>query len=328
MKIFRAERIFDLKEPHEFSGFVLDLFRYQAENNQVYKDFLFNLGRRKEEVREVTDIPFLPIDFFRNRKVITGKIRIEKIFKSSGTSSSFPGHHYVHDLKLYERNLLKIFSLFYGDPSDYFIAALLPSYNEREDSSLVYMMKCLTGKSRNPSSGFYSDHVSLIRALTEVKSSGQKAILFGVSFALLDLAEQYSPDLSGVIVMETGGMKGRRKEITREELHEILKRKFNVDSIHSEYGMAELMSQAYSEGDGVFYSPPWMKVLIREPYDPLSVFTCPGKIGGINIIDLANLYSCSFIATSDLGKLRAGNGFEVMGRFDYSDIRGCNLLYD
>jgi hypothetical protein len=228
---------------------------------------------------------------------------------------------------LYERSFNGSFSLFYGDPEDYLIAALLPSYTEREGSSLVYMAEKLIKASRHPRSGFYRDNIpDLIEKINIAKKENKKILLLGVSFALLDLAEQYSPDLSGVTVMETGGMKGRRKEITRQELHSILKEKFNVPAIHSEYGMTELISQAYSKGDGIFYCPPWMKVVIRDPQDPLTSFTETGKTGGINIIDLANINSCSFIATGDLGKINEDGGFEVLGRFDNSDIRGCNLL--
>ncbi|HPT21993.1 MAG TPA: acyltransferase, partial [Bacteroidales bacterium] len=231
------------------------------------------------------------------------------------------------DLSLYEESFSKTFRLFYGDPADYLIAALLPSYTERKGSSLVYMTDSLIRQSHHTLSGFYKESPEdLIRALQGAKEEKQKALLLGVSFALIDLAEKYSPDLSEIIVMETGGMKGRRKELTRTELHSILKNKLNVDTIHSEYGMAELMSQAYSNGNGIFYCPPWMKVVIRDPHDPLSLLTEPGKTGGINIIDLANIYSCSFIATNDLGKLHEDGSFEVLGRFDNSDVRGCNLL--
>jgi phenylacetate-coenzyme A ligase PaaK-like adenylate-forming protein len=249
------------------------------------------------------------------------------IFESSGTTGTVAGKHLVSDLSLYEESFFKTFNLFYGEPGDYFIAALLPSYIERKGSSLVYMADKLIGKSLHPESGFYKGNTEdLVNALKKAKGQNHKILLLGVSFALLDLAENESPDLSGVIVMETGGMKGRRKELTRPGLHAILKEKFNVSSIHSEYGMTELMSQAYSKGDGIFYSPPWMKVVIRDPNDPLTLFTGPGKTGGINIIDLANLNSCSFISTGDLGRVHEDGGFEVLGRFDSSDIRGCNLL--
>ena len=249
--------------------------------------------------------------------------------KAAEQPEHLPGKHFVIDSGLYEESFLNAFRIFYGDPSEYLIAALLPSYTERENSSLVYMMDKLIKKSRYPLSGFYKENIEdLMATVKNAKYENQKTLLLGVSFALLDLAEKHSPDLSGVIVMETGGMKGRRKEIIRRELHSILKEKFNVLSIHSEYGMTELMSQAYSKGDGIFYCPPWMKVILRDPHDPLSVFAETGKTGGINIIDLANINSCSFIATGDLGKLHENGGFEVLGRFDNSDIRGCNLLVE
>jgi phenylacetate-coenzyme A ligase PaaK-like adenylate-forming protein len=249
------------------------------------------------------------------------------IFESSGTTGVNPGKHFVTDLSLYEESFLTTFRIFYGNPEEFLITALLPSYTDRAGSSLVYMADKLIKLSHYPESGFYKTNIKeLIQTIGKAKNENRKILLLGVSFALLDLAEEYSPDLSGVIVMETGGMKGRRKEITRTELHSILKSKFNVTSIHSEYGMTELLSQAYSKGDGIFYCPPWMRALIRDTYDPLSVISEPGITGGINIIDLANINSCSFIATSDLGKLREDGGFEVLGRFDNSDIRGCNLM--
>jgi hypothetical protein len=251
------------------------------------------------------------------------------VFESSGTTGMTPGKHFVNDLKLYEESFLRSFSLFYGEPEQFLIAALLPSYTEREGSSLVYMVDNLIKSSKNPHSGFYKNNVEeLILTISRAKKEKQKILLLGVSFALVDLSENQSPDLSGVIVMETGGMKGRRKELTRSELHSILKEKLNVSSIHSEYGMTELMSQAYSKEDGIFYCPPWMKIVLRDPQDPLTLFVESGRTGGINIIDLANINSCSFIATSDLGKLHEDGGFEILGRFDNSDVRGCNLLVE
>jgi hypothetical protein len=272
-------------------------------------------------------IPFLPVELFRNHKIITGNSATEMIFESSGTTGISPSRHFVSDLSLYRSSFLRSFKLFYGEPEDYLIAALLPSYIEREGSSLVYMADNLIKESLNPHSGFYNDNIEdLIITIKEAKDKNHKILLLGVSFALLDLAENHSPDLSGVIVMETGGMKGRRKEITRSELHSILKEKLNVNSVHSEYGMTELLSQAYSKENGIFYCPPWMKILIRDPQDPLTIYNKPGMTGGINIIDLANIYSCSFIATGDLGRVHDDGGFEVLGRFDNSDVRGCNLL--
>jgi hypothetical protein len=319
--------VFSLKSSDQFLTAALEIFNFQAGNNQVYNEFLNNLGRNSSLVKNIYSIPFLPVEFFKSRKIISGDISIETVFESSRTSGVISSKHYVHDLNLYQTSFIKSFRLFAGKPSDYLIAALLPSYLERNNSSLVYMMNCLINESRVAGSGFYgNDPVKLLDILEKAKSEEKKILLFGVSFALLDLAEKYSPDLSGVIVMETGGMKGKRKEVTRQELHSILKQKLNIEKIFSEYGMTELLSQAYSHGDGIFHSPPWMKILIRDPQDPLTVTDEPGVTGGINIIDLANYYSCSFIATGDLGRIHEDGGFEILGRFDNSDIRGCNLM--
>jgi phenylacetate-coenzyme A ligase PaaK-like adenylate-forming protein len=323
------DSIFNIKTQENFWETTLKVFNYQYRNNQVYKEFVKLLGRDRNPVKTISDIPFLPVEFFRNHKIITGERPVEMIFESSGTTGVTPGRHFVNDLSLYEESFLNSFRLFYGDPREYIIAALLPSYAERESSSLVYMADKLIKRSLNRLSGFYKENIQdLMHLVKNEKVGNQKILLLGLSFALLNLAEKHSPDLSGIIVMETGGMKGRRKELTRSELHAILKEKFNVPSIHSEYGMTELLSQAYSKGEGMFSCPPWMKILIRDPQDPLSVITEPGRTGGINIIDLANINSCSFIATGDLGKLHENGGFEVLGRFDSSDIRGCNLLLD
>ena len=327
MNIELRNRIFNIKNQSDFLETALEIFNYQYNKNTVYQDYINSLRKKPEEVNSLGSIPFLPVEFFRNQQIISGNRQVEMIFESSGTTGVTPGKHFVTDISLYEESFLRAFRLFYGDPEEFLIAALLPSYTEREGSSLVYMADHLIKKSLNPLSGFYRSNISdLIHTIETAIKSNQKTLLLGVSFALLDLAENQSPDLSGVTVMETGGMKGKRKEITRQEMHAILKDKFNVPAIHSEYGMTELLSQAYSKGDGIFYCPPWMKILIRDPQDPLSVVTDPGRTGGINIIDLANINSCSFIATGDLGKLHEDGGFEVLGRFDNSDIRGCNLL--
>jgi len=321
------ERIFSLDSGQSFANTALEIFRYQSENNPVYRSFLNGLGKRHKEVRTIEEIPFLPVEFFRTQMVVTAEMSSGIVFESSGTTASEPGRHYVVSPYLYETSFLRTFRLFYGEPSDYMIAGLLPSYFERNSSSLVYMVNTLIKYSLNPLSGFYMTRTGdLIKSILRGISEKKKVLLFGVSFALLDLADEYSPDLQGVIVMETGGMKGRRTEIIRKELHEILKARFNVPSIHSEYGMTELLTQAYSSGQGIFYTPPWMKVLIRDPQDPLSLIKKTGVTGGINIIDLANIYSCSFIATGDLGRLHDDGGFEVIGRFDNSEIRGCNLM--
>jgi phenylacetate-coenzyme A ligase PaaK-like adenylate-forming protein len=322
-------RVFNINSHAQFLTAALELFDYQYNNNVIYRSFLDSLGRNPKTVKTISEIPFLPVEFFRNQKIVSGELPVEMIFRSSGTTGFTPGSHYVNDLTLYEESFLKSFTRFYGDPGDYLFLALLPSYTERGGSSLVYMVDKLIKISRHKSSGFYRDNTEeLLAVISSAKKEKQKILLLGVSHALLDLAEKYSPDLSDVIVMETGGMKGRRKELTREELHMILKGKFNLQAIHSEYGMTELMSQAYSQGEGIFYTPPWMKIVIRDPHDPLSIYAEPGKSGGISIIDLANIDSCAFIAAGDLGKLHNDGGFEVSGRFDSSDIRGCNLLIE
>jgi phenylacetate-coenzyme A ligase PaaK-like adenylate-forming protein len=320
-------KIFNINSQATFLETALEVFCYQSVKSFVYQEFIQNLGKTHSTFKSLSELPFLPVEFFRNHKIISGDDPVTMIFESSGTTGITPGKHYITDISMYEESFLKTFQLFYGDPEEFLIAALLPSYIERSNSSLIYMADNLIKRSRIKESGFYKENPSdLIQTLNRAKKTNQKVLLIGVSFALLDLAEQFSTDLSGVIVMETGGMKGRRKEVTRSELHNVLKEKFNVPSIHSEYGMTELMSQAYSGGDGIFYCPPWMKVLIRDPQDPLTIYSEPWKTGGINIIDLANINSCSFISTGDLGMIHDDGGFEVLGRYDNSDIRGCNLL--
>jgi hypothetical protein len=321
------DRIFKIKNESDFWAAAVEVFHYQRDNNAVYQHFANSLKKRVTSLKSVSDIPFLPVEFFRNHKIITGDLPPDIIFESSGTTGVTPGKHFVSDLNLYEKSFLNTFRMFYGDPEEYIIAALLPSYTEREGSSLVYMAENLIKRTNHELSGFYRNNIeNLISTLSHAKQANRKSLLLGVSFALLDLAENVSPDLKDVIIMETGGMKGRRKELTRSELHSILIKKFNVHAIHSEYGMTELMSQAYSKGNGIFYCPPWMKIILRDPQDPLTLYTDSGRTGGINIIDLANINSCSFISTGDLGKLHDDGGFEVLGRFDNSDIRGCNLL--
>lgn len=321
--------IFNVTDQESFSHAALEIFRYQADYCQVYREYISALGKNPLNVENISDIPFLPVELFKTRKIIPENLQSEIVFESSRTTGSDPGRHYIHDLSLYERSFNNAFRLFYGAPSEYFIAALLPSYTERQNSSLVYMTDKLIKQGWNKGKGFYKGNlIDLVNDLNMAGKTGQKTMLIGVAFALLDLAEEFSPDLEGTIIMETGGMKGRRKEITRDELHRVLKKRFNVASIHSEYGMTELLSQAYSKGEGIYFSPPWMKILIRDPHDPFTIFREPGKTGGINIIDLANLYSCSFISTSDYGRLHPDGSFEVLGRFDNSDIRGCNLMAD
>lgn len=319
--------IFSIRTAADFNIMALEIFRYQAVHNPVYHDFLVNLRVEPSGITDFREIPFLPVSFFRTHKIISGNHEPEVVFESSGTTGTASSRHYVSDTRLYKTSFLTGFRQFYGDPGDYMIAGLLPSYTERENSSLVYMVNELIRLSDYSGSGFYKDNFTeLLEKTGKAVADKKKVLLLGVSFALLDLAENLSPDLSGVIVMETGGMKGRRKELTREELHQQLTEKLNVKQIHSEYGMTELLSQAYSKGGGIFNSPGWMKILIRDPLDPLSLLTETGRTGGINVIDLANISSCSFIATDDLGRIGDDDSFEVLGRIDNSDVRGCNLL--
>lgn len=320
--------IFNIETEEQFKTATIKVFQYQYTQNKVYHNFCNLLGKTPEKVNKIDQIPFLPIEFFKTSKVICGEFEPEQVFLSSGTTGANQSKHFVKEIAIYEQSFLKSFYQFYGDIEGYCVLALLPSYMEREGSSLIYMTEELIEKSKHELSGFYLDEYDqLIKNLTTLKSQNQKTILIGVSFALLDLAEKYQLDLSGVIIMETGGMKGRRKELTRKELHQIYKDRFNIENIHSEYGMTELLSQAYSKGGGVYHCPTWMSVLIRDVNDPFHLLGT-NKTGGVNVIDLANLHSCSFIATQDLGKKNNENSFEILGRFDNSDLRGCNLLIE
>ncbi len=320
------KEIFAITNENDFEKTTLRIFQYQAAKNIVYKEYLKHLKFDISTVKSLTQIPFLPIDFFKSHKVVSTTKKEQAIFTSSGTTGNLTSRHYVPDLKIYEASFTKGFEQYYGPVSDYCILALLPSYLEREGSSLIYMMEKLIKDSKHEKSGFYlHNHEELIATIADLKKQNQKILLLGVSFALLDLAEKFQLDLDGVIVMETGGMKGRRKEITREELHAFLTKRLGVKKIHSEYGMTELLSQAYSKGDSLFFTPSWMKILIRDTYDPFS-YEKQGQSGGVNVIDLANINSCSFIETQDLGRIHADGSFEILGRFDHSDIRGCNLL--
>lgn len=304
----------------------LKIFRHQFENNGVYRDFCNFLKIEIQKIKRIEDIPFLPILFFKTHRVISNKNSVQSLFTSSGTSGQTTSQHLVTDVSIYEESYQLAFSQFYGNIENYVVLALLPSYLERDGSSLVYMFQDLINKSNHPESGFYlNNYDELTQKIKTLDSDGQNVILIGVTYALLDLIEKEKFDLKNTIIMETGGMKGKRKEIIREELHEMLCAGFGVQSIHSEYGMTELLSQAYSFGEGVFECPNWMQILIRDTEDPLT-YIANGKTGGINIIDLANFNSCSFIATQDLGKKYDTNSFEVLGRFDNSDIRGCNLM--
>ncbi|MDA0316481.1 MAG: acyl transferase [Bacteroidetes bacterium] len=318
--------IFDINSESTFTKKAFEIFKFQFEENPVYRSFCDLLYKHPSDVQKLEDIPFLPIEFFKTHKVVSSTKDIQQIFTSSGTTGSVVSQHHVADLKLYKASFQKGFSDFYGNIKDYTILALLPSYLEREGSSLIYMVEDMIQESKCPKSGFYlNDLDALKQTLLELETSGQKTLLIGVSYALLDLVEFHQFDLKHTIVMETGGMKGRLKELIKSELHAILKKGFGVDKIHSEYGMTELLSQAYSKGDGLFSTPPWMRVLIRDPEDALTIVDGK-KSGGLNVIDLANINSCAFIATQDLGKIHTNGTFEVLGRFNQSDIRGCNLM--
>ena len=325
-KLIPTQDIFTISNQKQFEKVALKVFRFQYENNSVYKDFCDFLKVEKGNVKTLYQIPFLPIQFFKSHNVVSNDNPIQETFTSSGTTGMITSKHLVTDVSLYEQSYRNAFSEFYGNIEDYAVLALLPSYLERQGSSLIYMVKDLIELSNNANSGFYlNNYDELISKLVELDNSGQNVILIGVTYALLDLIEKRNFQLKNTIIMETGGMKGKRKEIIREELHEILCDGFGVSSIHSEYGMTELLSQAYSLGNGIFECPSWMTVLIRDTEDALS-YVQSGKTGGINVIDLANINSCSFIATQDLGKKQDNNSFEVLGRFDNSDIRGCNLM--
>ena len=318
--------IFNIHSESDFKATALEVFNFQFEHNAVYRSFCDLLYKHPSDVKSVEEIPFLPIEFFKTHTVVSTNKPTEATFTSSGTIGSSLSKHHVCDLDVYKQSFRRGFESFFGSIEDFSVLALLPSYLEREGSSLVYMANDMIVQSKHPESGFYlHDLDALKNTLISLDAKGQKTLLIGVSYALLDLIEAYSFELKHTIVMETGGMKGQRKELVKSELHALLKQGFGVDTIHSEYGMTELLSQAYSKGDGIFETPPWMKVMTRDPEDALSIQPI-GKSGGINIIDLANINSCAFIATQDLGKLNPDGTFEILGRFDQSDIRGCNLM--
>lgn len=319
------DSIFNIRTAKDFEELAFEIFRFQFENNSVYRSYCDLLYKNPSDIKQLKDIPFLPIQFFKSHSILSSNKPVIKTFSSSGTTGNI-SKHLITDLELYKHSFSEGFRNTYGKIEDYTILALLPSYLEREGSSLIYMVEELIQQSKNEVSGFYLyDTDKLVRTLIDLEQKQQKTILIGVSFALLDLIEDYKLNLKHTIIMETGGMKGRRKELVRDELHKLLKKGFGVDAIHSEYGMTELLSQAYSKGDGIFHCPKWMRVLTRDPEDPLTINTF-NKSGGLNIIDLANINSCSFIATQDLGKVYNNGTFEVIGRFDNSDIRGCNLM--
>ena len=329
-KIFGATK-------ENFESLAFEIFSFQYDNNIVYKNYAKALDIDPVSINSVKQIPFLPVRVFKTHPVQTTPFDPQATFESSGTTGSINSRHLIKDISLYEKSFAKTFEFFYGPVNNYCILGLLPSYLERKNSSLVYMVEKLIQLSGHPKSGFYMNQdENLIEALNELEKNKRKVLLIGVTFALLDLAEKFSLDLKHMIIIETGGMKGRRKEIIRKEVHDILKQSFNLSLIHSEYGMTELLSQAYSKGEGIFHCPPWMKILIRDDEDPLTVLSSEFRMestelrtqtGALNIIDLANIYSCSFIATDDVGKLYSDGSFEVLGRIDNSDIRGCSLLY-
>ena len=328
MQAYKAleNEILSIDNDISFNNLALKVFELQKQNVPIYNAYVKSLPTHYQSPDHFSKIPFLPIGFFKTHRVIDPSLDPEITFLSSGTTGTTPSKHFVANRKWYEKVYSNTFTQFYGNPDQYCILALLPSYLEREGSSLVEMANGLIHQSNHPDSGFYlNEFDKLYQVLIDLKAKDQKTILIGVTFGLLDFVEEYKLDFQELIVMETGGMKGRRKELLREEVHALIKNGFGIKHVHSEYGMTELLSQAYSSGGGLFKTPPQMKVLIRDINDPFS-FLSEGENGGINIIDLGNLYSCSFIATQDLGKKYTDGSFEVLGRFDNSDIRGCNLL--
>ena len=320
------EQIFNIQNEDDFKTCALKVFKHQFENNAVYRSFCDLLYIHPSDIKELKEIPFLPIQFFKSHQILSSKESVQEIFTSSGTTGRVTSKHLVTDISWYEKSYLKGFEYFYGNIEDYTILALLPNYLEREGSSLIYMVDDLIKKSKKSASGFYlNDLRKLSIELTHLNKNNKKTLLIGVTYALLDLIEQQEFQLKNTIIMETGGMKGRRKELIRDQLHEILCEGLGVTEIHSEYGMTELLSQGYSRGNGIFNCPPWMKIFTRDTEDALTIFE-NSKTGGLNVIDLANYNSCSFIATQDLGKVNPNGNFEVLGRFDHSDIRVCNLM--
>lgn len=319
------KRLFSLSSKEQFDDLCLDIFHFQSESCLPYKQYISYLELNPSEIHSVEQIPFLPISLFKSHKIYSSNKEPDTIFTSSGTTGSINSQHYVADISLYSESYNKGFRFFYGEPSEYTILALLPSYLERKGSSLIDMVEGLIKETKSVESGFFLyNHEQLYSSLLKIRDSGRKCLLIGVSFALLDFIEKYSLSFPDLIVMETGGMKGKRRELPRSELHEILSKGFGVAHIHSEYGMTELLSQAYSIGGGIFNTPPWMHILIRDTQNPFRILSNE-TTGGINVIDLANIFSCSFIETQDLGVVHQG-GFEIIGRFDESDIRGCNLM--
>jgi hypothetical protein len=313
---------------HITDNLVLEVFRYQAQHNLVYRQYLNYLNCNIEKVQKISQIPFLPIEFFKHHAIVIGNSTTENlpttIFESSGTTGQTPSRHYVKDIAFYLENAKVIFEQFYGKLTDYHILALLPSYLERTNSSLVAMVQAFMQYTAQPSGFYLNDYVALAEELKKLENSPKKVLLIGVTFGLLDFAEQFAMPLKNTMIMETGGMKGRRKELLREEVHQILCEAFAVPSIHSEYGMTELLSQGYSKGQGVFQSTPALQLYLRNMNDPFDI-GLHLKDGGINVIDLANIDSCCFIETKDIGAITP-EGFKILGRYDNADVRGCNLM--
>lgn len=317
--------LFNTHSKDDFASISMQVFQYQLEHNELYRRYVNIVKPAFQRIKHVSEIPFLPIEFFKTHSIVSSTKTPQVIFESSGTTGTQTSKHAIADLDLYHRGALKTFTSFYGELTDTCLIAFLPSYKDR--SSLIHMAKMLISTSKHPDSGFYTDETQIATLLHKNKQQQQRCILLGVSFALLRLAERFPQSFPDLIVIETGGMKGRREEITRSQLHKMLQTGFGTPNIHSEYGMTELLSQAYANNHGIFTSPPWMQIYIRDLHDPFT-FLSDGKRGAINIIDLANIYSCSFIATQDMGIRHDHKRFEVLGRTSNSDLRGCNLLFE
>ena len=322
--MLNTDKIFNV-DYKNFDQIAFEVFKFQYKNNTVYKSYCDLLKKTPSNVEDISRVPFLPISFFKSHSVICTK-KYDKVFYSSGTTNDNLSKHYVSDINIYEKSFLKNFIDNYGDPKEYVILGLLPNYMENENSSLIYMVNNLIELSKSNDSGFFlKEYDPIIEKMKSLSRKNKTIILIGVSYALLDLTKNKNLNLENTIIIETGGMKGRRREMIKKELHEILKERTGLKKIHSEYGMTELLSQAYSKSDGIFSCPKWMKIFIRDINDPNFLYSS-NKSGGINIIDLANVNSCSFIATEDMGSLHKNGGFEIIGRIDHSDTRGCNLL--
>jgi phenylacetate-coenzyme A ligase PaaK-like adenylate-forming protein len=325
------KNIFAAREDN-FNESAIELFNHQYQHNTIYRQFCDTLKINTAEVDTLSKIPFLPITFFKTHAIKTGVFETDTVFESSGTTQTNPSRHFVKDIDLYRKSFTKCFEKFYGQPQNKCILGLLPAYLERKNSSLVLMTDELIKASNNPLSGLYLyDHEKLHSTILHNELLKLPTLLIGVTYALLDFAEAYPMQLRHTIVMETGGMKGRREELTRPEVHAQLQKQLGISLVHSEYGMTELLSQAYSKGDGIFHCPGWMKIVLRDEDDPFHIITADdvqgrSKTGLINVIDLANIHSCGFIATDDVGRLHANESFEVLGRSDNSDVRGCSLM--